>query len=130
MCFIEFWRYNSVVQKIKNSFGDTLTCKRPKILIKKMRHTIGPGDFLGCIYLRALWTSSSIKVRVKKVFISSVTTGLTASIHTEVSVCPLEQKYQYVHWSRRYLPAIIPPSHKYLEWSFCLCGLKLFDGRK
>ena len=36
-----------MVQKIKNSFGDILTCKRPKMLIKKGRHTIGAWRFFG-----------------------------------------------------------------------------------
>ena len=52
MCFIEFWRYNIVVQKIKNSLGDTLTCKRPKMLIKERRHTIGARGFFGMHLLK------------------------------------------------------------------------------
>ena len=107
MCFIEFWRYNSVVQKIKNSFGDTLTCKRPKMLIKKMRHTIGARGFFGMHLLKGFvdficYTSSSQEGVhfFCDYWLDCINTywSISMSIGAEVSVCPLEQKISSCHY--------------------------------
>ena len=47
MCFIKIWRNNTQVQEIQNSFGDTFTSKRSKVLVKERGHTIGAWRFFG-----------------------------------------------------------------------------------